>query len=190
MLESSPLDRLLVSIRELIRAEVPSLTFCGLYEYTVSGVNGATLACQPVSQTTGLPVLSNVPLQPSILGEVGTPSAGDLCLVQFVNGSPSRPEVISLGPTNAAGTLDASDVLNVGPSASSVALGAAQNPGARVTDTVNIYFPPGVTLTIDGTVPSTGGTVLCSLQLITDPVSNTPLPCNGIIDVGSENAFG
>ena len=188
--QPTALDRLLTSIRNLIRGEFPQYTFAGLWEYSIQAVNSTgTLDLQPTDTTISLPDLSNVGFSPSLLAESSMATMGSTCLVEFVNGDPTRPRVISIGATVFMGTIDASQTINVGPSASSVNLGAAQMPTARTTDTVSVYFPPGTTLTIVGVTIPPGGVVSASVQFITDPISNTPLACVGLIGPGSTAVF-
>ena len=187
----SPLDRLMSAIRALIRAEYPQYTYAGLYSYTIQNANSSTGAidAQPVDTTIPLPGLSNVPLRPSLLGELAMATMGTTCLVEFVNADPTQPNVVSIGATNFTGTIDASTEVDVGPSASTVNLGAAQQPIARSTDTCAIYFPPGTTLTIAGVTIPPGGVVAASVQLVTDPITMTPLSCVGLIGDCSTNVF-
>lgn len=189
--QPTALDRLLTAIRALIRAEFPQYTYAGLYSYTIQSINSGTGAidCMPVDTTVPLPGLSNISLSPSLLGDLCLATAGSVCLVEFVNADPSRPVVVSIGATNFTGTVDASQSMAVGPSASTVNLGAAAMPIARVGDTVSVYFPMGTSITIVGTVLTPPGAVMATLQFVTDPITNTPLPCAGIIGSGSTNAF-
>jgi hypothetical protein len=190
--QPSPLDRLLTAIRAIIRAEFPQYTYAGLYSYTIQSINSGTGAidAEPVDTTVPLPGLSNISLSPSLLGDLALATSGSTCLVEFVNADPTRPVVISIGATNFTGTVDASQQMNIGPSASTVNLGAAAMPVARISDTVAVYFPMGTSITIVGVaLPPTPGAVSASLQFITDPISNTPLPCAGIIGSGSTVSF-
>src|SRR5208337_1995713 len=111
----------------LIRAEFPQYTFCGVYGYTIQAINSGTGAidCEPTDTTLSLPPLSNVPLRASILGETCLATMGSPCLVEFVNADPTKPNIISVGSTVFSGTMDATNVFNVGPSATSVSLGAS-----------------------------------------------------------------
>jgi hypothetical protein len=188
----SPLDRLMSAIRALIREEYPQYTYTGLYGYTIQSINSSTgtIDAQPTDTTIPLPGLSNIPLSPSLIGDMCLATSGSTCLVEFVNADPTRPVVVSIGATIFTGTIDASQAMTIGPSASTVNLGAAAMPISRISDTANVYFPMGTTITIVGVaLPPTPGAVSASLQFITDPISNTPLACAGIIGSGSTVGF-
>lgn len=101
----SSFDRLLQSIRSIVRAELPTLTFSGIYEYSIQSSNGNTVNCDPIDTTIPLPSLPNVELRPSILGEsVSSPPRASRCLVAFVNSDPTRPVILSIDtpPSSAA----------------------------------------------------------------------------------------
>ena len=70
------LDRLMQGLRALVRAEVPRLSYLGLYEATVNAVahDGSTADVTPT--LTSLPPIPKVPLQSSILGEIVTIKVG------------------------------------------------------------------------------------------------------------------
>ena len=189
--QPTALDRLLTALRNLIRAEFPQYTYSGCYEYSIQAVNSSTGAidAQPTDGSISLPSLANVTMGPSILGEMAQATMGNTCLVEFINADPTKPRIIGLNPTNFNGTIDAATQVNVGPSASQVNLGAAQMPMARTTDTCSVYFPPGSSITIVGVTIPPGGVISASVQFITDPISNTPLPCVGLIGPASTTVF-
>ena len=183
------LDRLTAAFRALIFGELPTLRFAGLCEYSITGASSGTVNAQPTDASLGLPAPSALPVEPNVLGESATPVAGNLCLVQFVNSDPARPEVISFGPTNAAGTIDSTGTLNIGPSASTVDLGVAAAPIARSSDTCAVWFPPGTTLVITGVTIPSGAVVAATLQFSVDRAGTIPLAAIGIIGPGSTEAF-
>lgn len=90
------LDRLWTAFRALVRAELPSLSFLGVYEYRVTATDGtastpaSTVDCEPTDAALTLPALSKVPVR---LPYGVTPPTGALCAVQFMNGDPSKPTV-------------------------------------------------------------------------------------------------
>lgn len=92
----TPLDRLWASFRALVRAEFPTLSFLGVYEYAVTATDGTsstaakTVDVQPTDPALNLPALTKVPIR---LPFGVTPPMGALCSVQFMNGDPSRPMV-------------------------------------------------------------------------------------------------
>lgn len=160
MTEPTRSDRLLSALRALIRGEFPSLTFMGVYSYTVQSVASATVSVAPTDTTLGLPTIPSLPLSSSILGEqVSGAAIGAVALVQFVNGSPSRPEVISLSLPSTQATVDATGTLALGPTAQQVQLAGGTAPAARQTDAVVVYLgsvPIAVTGTIDGAATFVG----------------------------------
>lgn len=160
MTEPTSADKLLASVRALIRAVFPRLSFLGVYAYTVSAASGATVDGTPADTTLGLPPITGLPLSPSILGEVVAGAAvGCTALVQFVNGDPTRPEVVSLSLPSSSSTVDATGTLFLGPGAQQVQLAGGTAPVARVGDAVTVYLDPTpipVTGTIDGVTPFTG----------------------------------
>lgn len=98
-------DRLLASLRSIIRAEFPQFTYGGLYEYAIQSLSGNTVSCDPVDTSIPLPSLANVELRPSILGESVTSPVlpGSRCIVGFINSDPTRPFILSI--SNPAGTV-------------------------------------------------------------------------------------
>lgn len=136
-------DRLLASLRLLIRAEVPTLTYFGTYEYSVQSSTGSTIDCSPVDTTSGLPSFSNLPVRPSVLGEtVAGIQPGQLCLVQFVNADPSRPVVTRLDAISETLTIDASDSMSIGsPETTTVQLAGGDAPVARIGDMITVFLP-------------------------------------------------
>jgi hypothetical protein len=153
------IDRLLAALREIIREEFPALTFLGVYEYVVQHSSGSTADLAPTSTTIGLPDLPAVRLDPSILGEVVSGAkVGSVALVEFVNGDPTRPAVVSLSLPSSTATIDATGTLQLGPSARSVELAGGGAPVARQGDAVTVYLPVTVacTGTINGTIAFVG----------------------------------
>lgn len=95
-IDPSPLDRLWAAFRALVRAELPTLSFLGVYEYSVTDSDGTsstpakTVDCTPTDPALKLPSLTKVPIR---LPFGVTPPKEALCSVQFMNGDPSRPMV-------------------------------------------------------------------------------------------------
>ena len=163
----SAMDRLLASLRAIIRAELPQLTFFGSYEYSIQGAGPSTVDVQPTDTTIGLPTLTSVPLRSSLLGSVVTTQAiGGLALIRFVNGDPSRPVCTSITTIPEQATIDATGVINIGPSAAKVVLAGGTQGVARVGDSVTIFLAPGSYVT---------GTMT--------PVSGSPVPFVGTLSV-------
>lgn len=192
--QPSPLDRLLTALRNLIRAELPQYTYCGLYEYTIQAVNPSSGAVDlaPTDTTIPLPLLSAIPLKTSLLGESVIATTGSLALVEFVNSDPTRPVVVSIGATIFMGTIDASQTVNVGPSGS-VNLGIAASPLSRINDTATIYFDVSVPLVLAGVVttpPAVPFGAFAGTITIGPPTPpGVPFPCPAIIGSGSTKVF-
>lgn len=179
------LGRLLKDVRALIRAEVPALTFAGIYEFSVQGSAGNRVDASPTDTTLGLPTITGLPLSPSILGESVTSAAvGSKALVQFVNGDPARPEVVSLTLPSRSSTIDATGTLALGPSGN-VQLAGGTAPVARQGDAVTVYL--GLTpLTVTGAVFTPGPT-----PVLIGNFTGTILfvgPATGIIAAGNPRA--
>jgi hypothetical protein len=189
-------DRLLAAIRSLIRAEFPTFDYLGVYEYSIQGVNPSdnSIDCSPTDTTIPLPTVSALPLKTSLVGESVEATVGTLCLVEFVNADPSRPVVVSIGATIFNGTIDASQQVNVAPSASSLGLGNASSPIARTSDACVIYFDVSTPLTLTGTVTTPPavpfGALVGTLTVGPPTPPGVPFPCPGIIGSGSTKVFG
>lgn len=114
-------DRILESLREIIRAETAPLKYAGYFQYSITDRNGeppdVLLDCEPTDQGIGLPSLSRVPMAPGIDGITSKPQTGINCVVTFINRDPTRPIIVGV------------DSLGV-------------NPVARVGDQVTLFIPP------------------------------------------------
>jgi hypothetical protein len=94
-------ERLRTDIRSIMRAEVPTMSYAGTWEYTIAPSPLAlglvsTVDCTPTDSR--MPSLTNVPLVG--MGVVAAPVTGTRCRIQFVNEDPSRPECVSLASTS------------------------------------------------------------------------------------------
>lgn len=132
------LDRLWNSFRALVRAESPTLTFAGIYEYGIQAVHGtapsATVDCSPTDTTIPLPPLVNIPMRSAVDGTTVTPTIGSNCLVMFVNADPSRPVVFGVDPISAMVKVQATAEIDISAPAVNIANGVL--PAARQTDLV------------------------------------------------------
>ena len=142
-------DRLLAAFKLIIRGELAELPFLGVYEYTVQSVTPVSTpmgpSClidgSPTDPNASVPPISMVPVCPGLLAEAVVATVGMLCRVRFVNGSPSRPEVIGF-----IGGVDASG-----------ALFGTGSPAARVNDTFSVAFPPVIQISgVLGALPFVG----------------------------------
>jgi hypothetical protein len=116
-------DRLLAALRALIRQETQDRLF-GLYGYSIVGTSGATINATPTDTSIGLPPITNLPLQPGLLGESVTPPPAGACLVAFINGDRQRPCVVGIGSIGIAATIDATGPLTIGKTSPVTAIGA------------------------------------------------------------------
>jgi hypothetical protein len=171
-------DRLLAAVRAIIRAEVPTFTYAGTYEYSVQGSSGTTVDLSPVDTSISLPSMTGLPVKPSILAEVvGGIQAGQLALVQFVNADPTRPVVVSLEMPSQTATLDATQTTTLGSNSTvSVALAAGTAPIARQGDMITVFLLPS---------PSMVSGVLAPLGLNFVGVVTFVSPATGMITGGN-----
>ncbi len=86
-------DRLIDDLRSLVREEVETLTFLGVYEYSVQKTNGTTVDAVPTSPSIPIPSLRGVTLRSGIPGTVVKPAIGSKLAVSFLNGDPTKPIV-------------------------------------------------------------------------------------------------
>ena len=192
--QPTPLDRLLTSVRNLIRSEFPAYTYLGVWEYTIQGVNSSTGAidADPVDTTIPLPVLAGIPLKSPILAEQAVQATrGSLCLIEFINADPTRPNVVSIGATIFEGTIDAAQTVNLGPSAGQVQLGFATSPIARMSDTCVVYFSVTAPFACVGVVTTPPSVPFGSFTgtYIPGTAPGVPSPMPGIIGTGSSKVF-
>lgn len=107
------LDRLLSSFRKLVRAEFPTSTFRGIFEYAVEAVGSNTIDCSPTDTQIPLPSLAKVPLRSSILGAIVTPTVGSRCLIMFVNTDITQPVCVFIEGPPAVATVRATGAVNL-----------------------------------------------------------------------------
>ena len=121
------LDRLWNSFRALVRAEFPTFTFTGIYEYAIQNTRGSipnvTVDCTPTDTTIPLPPLTNIPLRSSVSGATSVPNVGTRCIVAFLNQDPTRPVIVGVDAVVSRASVDATSEVDIGPSSGSVNLG-------------------------------------------------------------------
>lgn len=129
------LDRLMLSFRQLIRAESPRATYSGVYEYAVQGVSadGTTADISPTDTTIPLPSALKVPLRGVVTSTLPT---GSKCLLTFINQDPTRPILLSWDPVPTKSALDASNECDIGASATTVKIAGGLLGAARMGDLV------------------------------------------------------
>jgi hypothetical protein len=88
-------DRLLAAFGKIVDALYPRLKFQGTYEFRVVTQSGERLNLQPARVATGLPDLQRVPVRPGVSGFRSDVTPGELVIVTFTDGDPSRPQVIA-----------------------------------------------------------------------------------------------
>lgn len=130
-------SRRLDAIRRIFDALDPWRMFRGIYEFRVVTQSGERLDLQPVRTATGLPDLASVPVRPGVPGAKAMVALGELVLVAFADGDPSRPQVIAHAAADAPGWMPLTLELGEAPT-----LGVA-----RQTDPV-IAGPFGGTITM------------------------------------------
>jgi hypothetical protein len=155
---ANPDDRILSAIRAIIRAEFPRLKYLGKFQYTIVAVNGSppsvTVDCTPVDPTIDLPGLKDIVCQPSLDGITTIPDVGINCIVEFLNGDPTKPVIAGV------------DSLGV-------------NPVARLGDQVTTFFPP--TLAVIGTV---SGAPFAGTIIVANPVTGVISQGSGKVFTG------
>ena len=156
-------NRILDSIRQIVREVFAAQTFLGQYRYSVKSSNGTGRACtvdvEPVNKSIGLPAHTNVPIRPGVLGEfVDNVPEGTLATVIFLDGSPALPRVVAFEGLSTNETVDAGDTLNLGPTASTTNLGGGGAGVVGLSDIGLAYFPSPCPISgvINGTQPFVG----------------------------------
>lgn len=178
MTAANPMDRILEPIRAIIREEVAKLSYFGTWEYAVVAVNDdGTVNANATDSTAPFPSLNNLPIRSGPEGATGTPTAGNLCYVRFINGDPARPVVVGNQSLVETVTVDATETVQVGPSVSNaVVLAGGDAPIARDGDAVTVYFPKTPT-PVTGMVISAPGTFVGTITFL--------LPAVGVITTGN-----
>lgn len=125
-------ERLRTDLRSIIRQEIAALTYMGVWEYTIVAATSSTVDATPTNSS--MPLLTSVPMQPSLLGEVVTPTVGSKCRIWFVNGDPTRPEccgivgtpVLSKLSGGLLGAARMTDAIQAGPFAGTIIAGSTK----------------------------------------------------------------
>lgn len=87
-------DRMLQPIRDVIRNELPRLTYLGCYQYTVIGSAGDTVSCAPLNPAIGLPSIVRIPVRSGVAGMRSIPRTGTRLAVGFLDSDPTLPFVV------------------------------------------------------------------------------------------------
>ena len=127
-------DRMMASLRSIIRSTLPQLTYAIAWEYVITATDGTTVDITPTDTTTPVAALEKVPIRPSIAGEGVILSAAGLnacvglrCVVIFLNADPAKPVIVSI--ETPAGALPAAR------------LGDAAGPFVITTASQNVRIP-------------------------------------------------
>jgi len=98
-------NRIPAALLEILDALDPWRRFRGTWEYRVVTQTGERLNLQPVRLSTGMSDLANVPVRPGCAGVRAHVQLGELVLVAFADGDPSRPQVVNHDAPDAPGFL-------------------------------------------------------------------------------------
>lgn len=146
MTDPTPLDSLWRAFRKLVRAELPTLSFLGMYEYTVYSTSGGRLSAKKVNPEISIPDVVQIQIRTGIPGATVTPANGSTIYIFFADGDPSKPRVALYDSTDATVVQ-----LNASGASASARQGDSVNAGYVVIKTV----PPGTILTPGGYFPGT-----------------------------------
>lgn len=97
--------RRLEAYRKIIRAAFPSLAYLGVWEYRVVTQSDERLNLQPMRVASRMPDLRGVPVRPGCAGYKSLVQPGELVLVCFADGDPSRPCVFAHDAADSPGWM-------------------------------------------------------------------------------------
>lgn len=126
-------SRLFSVIAAYVRAALPELPFLGKYRYRVIEQNTGDhrWKLQAVAAAQRLPDISPASVHPGVAGAIAKLAAATEVIVEFIEGNPAMPIITHFAAADGAGfvpvelSLDASNKVTIGESASSVLVGAA-----------------------------------------------------------------
>lgn len=180
----SPLDRLMVAIRAIIRAEFPTFSYLGVFEYAIQAATATTVDATPTDSTLPLPSLSGLPMRSGILGETATLTVGNRCLVAFVNGDPSRPVVLGADPIPVTSTVDAKTTISIGPSASVVLAGGSMTLAAGPSYVAALNALDAFAVTINAGIGTLSPSTPLTANMMQAAFTTLAGALNGLIAVG------
>lgn len=178
-------DRLLSSVRAMILAEFPGLTALGLWEYEVADVtDDGLISALPTSVDTPLPSLTNVSVRAMASGGVSNAAVGAKFLVEFRDYDNGSYAAISVEATVTKATLDASETVAIGPTASNpVELGPSPSKSvSRNGDGITVFMPMGF---LNGVLVIAPGPPPVTIPLVNVPI-NIVTPAPGIVTGGTD----
>jgi hypothetical protein len=186
MTEPLSSDRIAATLRAIILAECPGLVYAATYEYAVTSVNDdGSINGTVTDPSIPVPDLNHVPMGALVCGGVSEPTVGTLFLVDFINEGGARYACLSAAPVPRTVTLDATNSVSIGPSASNpIELGPAPAKKlARVGDQLTVYWPEG--LLTGSLVPIAGPPAV--------PIVDVPIqiltPAPALISYGSDKVL-
>ena len=118
-------DRLSQAVASIVAAFTAHTRFFGLYEFEVVSAEFEKLSATPTDSKLGLPQLKDVPLMSPSSGARAKLDAGAKVLIAFVNGSPSRPVVLSTNANKPALEVTLECVTSLSIDAPSVEINAS-----------------------------------------------------------------
>jgi hypothetical protein len=157
----SDLERLGAGLLAIIREAIAPTKFLGSYRYRVAGQSGDTLDVQPVDKSVGLPDLVGLPVHTGCPGAKGELASGSVVLVAFADGKSTLPYVCGFEAVGAPGfvplevSIEADDLVEIGPDATEVNIGDGVFGAARQNDPVTAG-PYAGTITMGSTKVKVG----------------------------------
>lgn len=113
---TSPADRWLAAIREIVRQEVAStLKYSGIYEYQVIASSNNTVDGLPVDGSKGLPPVQGIQIRAGLPGTSCQLQLGAHVAIGFLDQNPAKPYVF--------GIFDSTGALTITVTSLSIALG-------------------------------------------------------------------
>lgn len=176
-------NRLYDAIATIAR-QVQAERIGGLTRYRVFQMSVHRVELQVVDKTLGLPDALPVSMWPGLAGVWARLQPGAVVLVEFIEGSATRPIVTHFEPREGAGFLpievlvDATDVLHLGPSAAEIRIGGddgaavhrvgdAGTAGTLTIASIPSPAPPGSGLVITHVAPDGTPTVVTLTGAVT-----------------------
>lgn len=134
MTPPTTLDAMWRAFRALVRAEMAETRYHGLYDYVVTDASDTTVSARPVDASLGLPPVARIVTAGGLVGATARATSGARCVLAFLDGTPTKPIIISLDGPNERTAIDVTDRLTL-------ADGGSGDGVIRQSDTVCLgYF--------------------------------------------------